>query len=233
MWGSCRCICPSSSGSGRRDWRGGEMLAALWSAMLAFDPHHWKNSSYHNWAWGEKHNQKNGGKPTVIMLMFVVPHPPTPLPPCLCVPVPKVADMTQHTPPHTSACVQTCHWSGYHSNYCFCRLLWLMFGECIEGWDGGGVVRCGLVATQSRGEWKRIWLCSLLVFALSSLGCLFGTTLPPTILAAKTLNLVWCGFLFTFTLSTRFFFFLPLFFFSVPLPSHLLCSALVSNLWQS
>lgn len=70
------------------------------------------------------------------MLMFVDPPPHlTPL----SVPVPKVADMTRHTPPHISACVQTCHRAGYHGNYCFYQRLRLMLREGGT-WLGGNTV---------------------------------------------------------------------------------------------
>lgn len=133
----CRALAVAPRGRGGGG--GGERIVAgcpLLSQARMFDSPHWQNSrSHHNRAWNHSTTSKNGGKPTVIMLMFVDPPHLT----SLSVPVPKVADMTRHTPPHISACLQTCHRAGYHGNYCFYRRLRLMLWEWGT-WLGGNTV---------------------------------------------------------------------------------------------
>lgn len=74
----------------------------------------------------------------------------------------------------------------------------------------------GLVGTQSRGEWKRIWLWCCFCLPYHHRVCLFDVTLTPTIYATETRNLcdhgeIKRGFLLTLGLTTSLssYFFLP------------------------
>lgn len=74
---------------------------------------------------------KNSGEPIAIVLMCV----DSLTTPQLSVSAPKVADMTRHTPPYVSACVQTCYRAGCYGNYCFSGCLWLMLRRNVVWWE--------------------------------------------------------------------------------------------------
>lgn len=116
----------------------------------------------------------------------------------LCVLVPKVADMTRHTP--LPEFLPACR----HDTDLVTMATAASTGWCYRGWWWWW--------SKSKWEWERIWLPCLLFIALSSPACLFQMTLTPTIHVDTTLNPSKLhfhgetkrGFLLTFTMDLPF-----------------------------